>query len=163
MEITIIVAMTPQGLIGSNNQIPWHLPADLKRFKKVTMGCPLIMGRKTFESLPGVLPGRPHIILTRNRDYVAKNCTTITSWGQVDKLCRDVEKIFIIGGAEIYEYALSFANNLLITSVHAEVEGEIFFPHWDQSQWHEIERIFREKDEKNAYDMEFIKYERIFN
>ena len=158
MEIAIIVAMTPQGLIGKDNQIPWHLPADLQRFKKITMGHPIIMGRKTFESLPGILPGRKHIILTRNKALQTEGCEVATNWGHVARLVE--EKAFVIGGAEIYKYALPIAKYLYITIVHADLEGDTHFPDWDKKQWQEIEHEFREKDEKNLYDVENFKYER---
>ncbi len=159
MEIAVIVAMTPQGLIGKDNQIPWHLPADLQRFKKITMGNPIIMGRKTFESLPGLLPGRQHIVLTRNPNYSAESCDVVTNWSQIEKLVDD--KAFVIGGADIYKYALSIAKYLYITIVYADLEGDTYFPDWDKKEWREIERQFRKKDDKNNYDVENITYQRI--
>lgn len=158
MEIVISVAMTPQGLIGKDNQIPWHQPADLQRFKSLTMGHPIVMGRKTFESLPGILPGRQHIVLTRNKEYSAAACDVASSWGQVQACNKDASKVFVIGGAEIYRCALPLAQELHVTIVHAELEGEIYFPEWDQSDWKEVGREFRSKDEKNEFDMEFIQY-----
>jgi len=156
MEIAIIVAMTPQGLIGKDNQIPWHLPADLQRFKKITMGHPIIMGRKTFESLPGLLPGRQHIVLTRNSSFSADDCTVVTNWSQVEILLEG--KAFVIGGAAIYQYALPLAKELYTSIVHAELEGDTYFPEWDQNEWCEVERVFCEKDDKNKYDVENIRY-----
>lgn len=159
MEIAIIVAMTPQGLIGKDNQIPWHLPADLQQFKKITMGHPIIMGRKTFESLPGLLPGRLHFVLTRNPNYVAEGCTVITNWAQVEILIDG--KAFVIGGADIYNYALPIAKHLYTTIVHAELEGETYFPEWNKQDWQEVEREFRAKDDQNKFDVEYIQYQRI--
>lgn len=159
MEIAIIVAMTPQGLIGKDNQIPWHLPADLQRFKKITMGYPIIMGRKTFESLPGLLPGRQHIVLTRNLNYSAEGCIVVTNWSQIKMLVED--RAFVIGGADIYSYALPIAKYLYITIVHAELGGDTYFPDWNKEEWQEVECEFREKDEKNKFDMENIIYQRI--
>ena len=158
MEIAIIVAMTPQGLIGIDNRIPWHLPADLQRFKKITMGHPMIMGRKTFESLPGLLPGRAHFVLTRNPNYVAEGCTVITNWAQLEILIDG--KAFVIGGADIYNYALPVAKHLYTTIVHAELEGDTFFPLWNKEAWQEVEREFRAKDDKNEFDVENIQYTR---
>jgi dihydrofolate reductase len=132
MEVSIIVAMTPQGLIGINNKIPWHLPADLQRFKKITMGHPI--------------------------NYIAEGCTVITNWAQLEILIDG--KAFVIGGADIYNYALPIAQYLYITIVHAELEGDIYFPDWNQKQWHEVEREFREKDEKNMFDVDNVLYER---
>ncbi|MGH1537622.1 MAG: dihydrofolate reductase [Gammaproteobacteria bacterium] len=159
MEIAIIVAMTPQGLIGKDNQIPWHLPADLQRFKKITMGHPIIMGRKTFESLPGLLPGREHIVLTRNPNYVAEGCVAVTNWAQLEILVDG--KAFVIGGADIYHYALPTATELYTTIVHAELEGDTYFPNWNKEEWREVEQAFRAKDDKNKFDVDNIIYQRI--
>lgn len=159
MEIAIIVAMTPQGLIGIDNKIPWHLPADLQRFKKITMGHPIIMGRKTFESLPALLPGRQHFVLTRNPKYIAKGCTVITNWMQLEILIDG--KAFVIGGADIYNYALPVAKHLYTAVVHAELEGDTYFPEWSKEEWQEVEREFRAKDEKNKFDVDNILYKRI--
>jgi dihydrofolate reductase len=158
MEVSIIVAMTPQGLIGIDNKIPWHLPADLQRFKKITMGHPIIMGRKTFESLPGVLPGRQHFVLTRNPNYHAEGCTVVTNWAQLEILIDG--KAFVIGGADIYKYALPITKCLYATIVHAELEGDTYFPEWDQEQWREVEREFRAKDANNKFDVDNVLYER---
>ena len=160
MDITIIVGMTPQGLIGKDNKIPWHLPADLQRFKKITMGYPIIMGRKTFESLPGILPGRQHIVLTRNKNYSADECDVVTDWDQIKKVANDAAKAFVIGGTNIYSYALPIAKYLYMTIVYAELEGDTYFPKWNESDWQELERVFRKKDDKNKFDIEFIRFER---
>ncbi|MBT8124012.1 MAG: dihydrofolate reductase [Gammaproteobacteria bacterium] len=159
MDIAIIVAMTPQGLIGKDNQIPWHLPADLQRFKKITMSHPIIMGRKTFESLPGLLPGRQHIVLTRNSDYEAEGCIVVTNWAQIEILVNG--QAFVIGGADIYKYALPIAKHLYTTIVHAELEGDTYFPAWNKEEWQEVEREFRGKDNKNKFDVDNIQYIRI--
>ena len=159
MEIAIIVAMTPQGLIGIDNQIPWYLPADLQRFKKITMGYPIIMGRKTFESLPGLLPGRQHFVLTRNPNYAAEGCVVVTSWVQIEILIDG--KAFVIGGADIYNYTLPIAKHLYTTIVHTELKGDTYFPEWNKEEWQEVEREFRAKDEKNKYDVDNVLYKRI--
>ncbi len=151
--------MTPQGLIGKDNQIPWHLPADLQRFKQVTMGHPIIMGRKTFESLPGLLPGRQHIVLTQNHSYSADGCAVVTNWSQVEILVEN--KAFVIGGAAIYQYALPIAKKLYATIVHAELDGDTYFPDWNQEEWKELKREFCEKNDKNKFDVEYVEYERI--
>ena len=161
MNIAITVAMTPQGLIGKDNQIPWHQPADLQRFKKNTMGHPLVMGRKTFESLPGLLPGRQHIVLTRNENYKANGCDVVTNWKQIEELTSKSSTVFVIGGADIYKYALPIAKHLYTTIVHADLEGDTYFPEWDKAEWEEVSREFQAKDEKNKFDMEYIQYERI--
>ncbi len=159
MDIAIIVAMTPQGLIGKDNQIPWYLPADLQRFKKITMGYPIIMGRKTYESLPGLLPGRQHIVLTRNPSFQAEGCDVVGNWGHVARLVKD--KAFVIGGAKIYEYALPIAKQLYTTIVQAELAGDTYFPEWNTNNWQEVSREYREKDDQNIFDIEYIQYARI--
>jgi len=151
--------MTPQGLIGKDNQIPWHLPADLQRFKQVTMGHPIIMGRKTFESLPGLLPGRQHIVLTQNHSYSAEGCAVVTNWSQVEILVEN--KAYVIGGAAIYQYALPLAKYLYTTIVHAELDGDTYFPSWNQEDWRELNREYCEKDDKNKFAVEYIEYERV--
>ena len=156
----MIVAMTRQGVIGKDNQIPWYLPADLQRFKKITMGYPIVMGRKTFESLPGILPGRRHIVLTRNKDYPARGCEIVTDWEKVEALVTGSEKVFVIGGAVVHELALPHAQQLYLTLVHAELEGDAYFPAWDKSHWKEVDREFRPKDENNQYDLEYIQFQR---
>ena len=161
MEIAIIVAMTPQGLIGKGNQIPWHQPADLQHFKKLTMGYPIVMGRKTFESLSCLLPGRQHIVLTRNQEFSAIGCDVALSWEQVQSYSKDASKVFVIGGADIYKFTLPQAKELYVTMVYVELEGEIYFPEWDESDWKEVARKFRAKDNKNKFDMEFIQYRRV--
>ena len=153
--------MTPQRLIGKDNQIPWHQPADLQRFKKNTMGHPLVMGRKTFESLPGLLSGRQHIVLTRNENFKANGCNVVTNWNQIEELTSKSSKVFVIGGADIYKYALPIAKHLYTTIVHADLEGDTYFPKWNKSEWEEVSREFRAKDEKNKFDMEYINYARI--
>lgn len=160
-KIIVIAAMTPQGVIGKNNSMPWHLPADLQRFKQVTMGHPMVMGRKTFESLPGVLPGRQHVVLTRNRKYPAKGCDVVTGWAEAEALLAGADKIFVIGGAQVHALVLPFAQQLRLTFVHADLEGDTYFPPWDKSLWQEVHREFRPKDEKNCYDLEYVKYRRI--
>ncbi|MGI9568491.1 MAG: dihydrofolate reductase [Desulfobulbia bacterium] len=159
MEIAIIVAMTPQGLIGKNNKIPWHLPADLQRFKKITMGHSIIMGRKTFESLPGLLPGRQHIVLTRNPSYKADGCIIVTNWAQIEILIEG--KAFVIGGADIYNYALPIAKQLYTTIVYTELVGDTYFPDWNRGEWQEIEREFHAGDDENKFDVDNILYRRI--
>ncbi len=151
--------MTPQGLIGIDNKIPWHLPADLQRFKKITMGHPIIMGRKTYESLPGLLPGRQHFVLTRNSSYVAEDCTVITNWSQLEILIDG--KAFVIGGADIYNFALPVSTYLYATIVHADLIGDTYFPAWNKEEWQEVEREFRAKDKKNEFDVDNILYKRI--
>ncbi len=156
----LIVAMTRRGVIGKNNQIPWHLPADLQRFKKITMGYPIVMGRKTFESLPGILPGRRHIVLTRNKKFHAKDCEIVSGWNEMEALLAGSEKVFVIGGTDIHKLALPHAQYLFLTLVHADLDGDTYFPDWNTDHWKEVYRKFYPKDKSNRYDMEFVQYRR---
>ena len=128
MEIIIIAAMAQNRIIGRNNTLPWHIPEELKLFKKTTMGCPMIMGRKTFESFPAPLPGRKHIVLSHNSNYQPEGGTPATSMSEAIKLCGDAEKVFIIGGAQIFDEAFKIATKIILTHLHRDVEGDVSFP-----------------------------------
>lgn len=160
--ISIVVAMDKNRVIGKNNQLPWHLPADLAYFKKVTMGKPIVMGRKTHESIGRALPGRKNIIITRNKNYQAEGCIVIHSIDAIFNLgLGNDEEICIIGGAEIFQEALIHANRLYITMINNEFEGDTFFPEIAENEW---KLTFKEKgpmDEKNPYDYYFTIYERV--
>lgn len=128
MEIILIAAMAQNRVIGRDNKMPWHIPEELQLFKKTTMGYPMIMGRKTFESFPAPLPGRRHIVLSRNRDYMPNGGEYATSLTDALELCGQVDKVFIIGGADVFEQSLALATKLLLTYLEREVEGDITFP-----------------------------------
>lgn len=135
---SIIVAVSKNNMIGKDNSIPWFIPEDLKRFKEITMGKKMIMGRKTFESLPGVLPGRKHIILTRNKDYKVDNENVEVYYDfddLINKFKNSEEEIFIIGGSEIYNKFYKHANKLFLTEVDLEVDGDTTFPVIDLNEW----------------------------
>lgn len=160
--LSIIVAHDRNRVIGKNNQLPWHLPQDLAYFKKVTMGRPVIMGRKTHESIGRLLPGRENIVITRNKNYQADGCMIIHSLNDIRQLEKKFQgEIFIIGGAEIFEKTLHEVDRLYITYIDEEFEGDTFFPEINLNEWKEISREKGIKDEKNPYDYEFIVYERI--
>jgi len=138
--ISLIVATAKNGVIGIKNTLPWHLPEDLKRFKALTMGHHIIMGRKTFESLGRLLPGRTTIVITRNKDYKIKDAIVVHSLEEaIQKASADTE-IFLIGGAELYQVGLNFADKLYITEVQAEFEGDAYFPPIDLKDWQETMR-----------------------
>jgi dihydrofolate reductase len=159
--ISLLVAMDRNRVIGKNNQLPWHLPADLAYFKKLTMGHTIVMGRKTFESIGRVLPGRENVIVTRNPSFTKENCIIIHSIEKIKKLAAEKnDEIFIIGGAEIFKETLPFADRLYITKIEAEFPGDTFFPPFDESQWQLISCEKGPKDEKNPYDYYFLVYER---
>ena len=139
-KITLVVARATNGVIGRDGTLPWRISADLKRFKRLTMGSSMVMGRKTFESLPGLLPGRRHIVLTRDRDWSAPGAEVVHSVGEALSLAGD-EPVSIIGGAEIFELFLPLADRLELTEVLADVPGDTFMPDpWASGDWREVER-----------------------
>lgn len=162
MKISTIVAVAKNGVIGKEGGMPWHLPAELIHFKEVTMGHPIIMGRKTHESIGRVLPGRTNIVITRNKDYSAEGCQVVDSLAnaiEVAKKSEGADEIFIIGGQQIYEEALPLLDRIYLTKVDAEVEGDKFFK-YNPSQWTEISSEPHEADDKNQYAYEFKILER---
>lgn len=159
--ISIIAAVAKNNALGLNNQLIWHLPNDLKRFKKITLGHHIIMGRKTFESLEKPLPNRTTIIVTRDKHYVADNCVVVNSLEQALKAAEQDDNPFILGGAEIYKQALPIADELDITWVHKNFEADAFFPEIDFKFWKEISREDYKKDGINKYDYSFVKYKKV--
>lgn len=160
--ISIIVAIDEQNAIGKDNQLLCHLPNDLKYFKSTTQGHTVIMGRKTFESLPnGALPNRRNIILSRNKDIHFDKCEVVSSLENAISLCKDENEVFIIGGASVYKEAIEKADKLYITSIHHQFEGaDSFFPPIDITIWNEVSRTENSIDEKNKYAHDFIIYTR---
>jgi dihydrofolate reductase len=126
--ISIIAAMTDNRVIGRDNAIPWHIPADMQRFRAITMGHPLIMGRKTFESIGRPLPGRKTVILTRSPDYRAEGCAVVHGLGEALDECRGADEVFICGGGEVFREAMPLASRIYLTVVHIDVEGDTYFP-----------------------------------
>lgn len=151
-RLSIITAMAKNQVIGLRNRMPWHLPADLKRFKAITMGKPMIMGRKTWESLPGLLPGRHHIVLSNNADYPAKGCDLVHSLEQAIALATldGTDEIMIIGGANLYQQALPLTQRIYLTRLELDIEGDAFFPHLDDHQWIEIQKQQHAKSEHHG-------------
>jgi dihydrofolate reductase len=160
MPLSIIVAMDVNGVIGLDNGIPWRLSADMKHVKSTTIGHPIIMGRKTHESIGKPLPGRENIIITRDTDYQSEGCTVLHSLEQAINHCEDNDEAFILGGAEIYNQALPFVSRIFLTEVHTSVAGDTFFPIIDFSDWHEASRQHYSADEKNEYDYSFVTLEK---
>lgn len=140
MEIIIIAAMAQNRVIGRDNKMPWHIPEELRLFKKTTMGYPMIMGRKTFESFPSPLPGRRHIVLSRNKDYTPKGGEYVPSLTDALQTCGQVEKVFIIGGAQIFEQALKVATTIVLTLLELDVEGDVSFPEFSEEDFIEKSR-----------------------
>lgn len=160
MRLSLIVAMDRNRLIGSHNRLPWHLPADLQHFKQVTLGKPVIMGRKTFESIGRPLPGRENIIVTRNQDFKAEGCRVAYSIDEALEQASQHEEAMVIGGAEFYRQLLPQADRLYLTLIEDEFEGDAWFPEWDASQWRELSNEPHEPDEKNPYHYRFRVLER---
>lgn len=161
-RISLIAAMADNRAIGIENRLPWKLPSDMKWFRQHTLGKPVVMGRKTFESFGGrTLPDRHNIVITRDSTYALENATVVHSIGEAITVAGDVPEVMIIGGASFYEQMLPQADRLYLTFVHASIEGDAWFPEVDFSQWCEIERHEQSADEKNAYPHSFVIYDRI--
>lgn len=166
MHLAIIVAASENGVIGRNNALPWHLPGDLQYFKRVTMGKPILMGRKTFESIGRPLPGRTNVVITRNPDFSAEGIRVVESLAAALRLAEDialvdgVEELVVIGGAEIYREALPLAQRLYLTEVHASIEGDAWLPEIDWADWREVQRERHAAEGNNPYDYSFVVYER---
>ena len=157
----IMAAVARNRVIGKDNQLVWHLPADLKFFKQTTLGHTLIMGRKTLESLSNPLPKRDTWVVTTNRDY---QCAGVTIFHSLDFALeaaqqKGLDKVFILGGGEIYRQAIKLADKLIITEVHADFEGDTLFPVIDQQIWQETKREDHPADDKNLYSYSFVEYE----
>ncbi|MDO9039163.1 MAG: dihydrofolate reductase [Lutibacter sp.] len=160
--VTIMAAIAANNALGKDNQLIWHLPADLKRFKKTTLNHAVIMGRKTYESLGKPLPNRTNILITRDKNYNAEGCMVVNSVKEALKTAAEVdENPFILGGAEIYTQAMPFADKLDITFVHHQFEADVFFPEIDKTTWKETSRENFKADENNKYDYSFVTFERI--
>ncbi len=163
MIVSLIWAMDDNRVIGLDNKLPWRLPADLQYFKKTTLGKPIIMGRKTFESFGSrPLPGRKNIVITRDQRYAPDpDITVVSSIESALTATGDVDEVMIIGGQQIYSQTLSLADRLYITIVHSEFTGDAFFPEFNLAAWREIKREDCKADEKNPYNYSFILMERI--
>ncbi|KOO50791.1 type 3 dihydrofolate reductase [Priestia koreensis] len=157
--ISLIAAMDQKRLIGADNDMPWRLPADLAYFKKVTMGHPVVMGRKTFESIGRPLPGRENIVITRNADLHLDGVTIVTSLDELQNASASKE-LFVIGGGEVYQQTMAIADRLYITHIEETFEGDTHFPEIDVSIWEEVSRTPGIRDEKNPYSYSFVVYER---
>jgi len=156
--ISIIVAMANNRVIGKDNKMPWHLPADLAHFKKVTLGKPIIMGRKTYESIGRPLPGRRNIVISRNIDYKIEGCQSVTSVESAFDLVKDEKEVFIIGGGYLYSQLITKADRLYLTFIDLNVDGDTQFPDFTQLNLKEEKREKHLKDEKNPYNYEFVDF-----
>ena len=161
MKISLIVAMASNRVIGLNNKMPWHLSADLKKFKKITMGSPILMGRKTHESIGKPLPGRTNIIISRNLDYRQDGCLVFNDLKiALKKACESAEEVFVIGGSDVYEAILPIADTIYLTIINREFQGDAFFPEIDLNDWSEVAREDIKDDPDAAFSYSFLKLEK---
>jgi dihydrofolate reductase len=162
MKISLVVAMAANRVIGRDNGLPWHLPADLQHFRRITMGKPILMGRRTWESIGRPLPGRTSIVVTRDSAYTAPGCLVVHSLDMALQAAAECgDEAMVIGGAELYRQVLPRADTLYLTQIHAGVEGDTFFPELEASEWREVDRRDCEPDEKNPCRYSFIRLDRI--
>ncbi len=161
--ITLIAAAAENNALGIENDLLWHLPDDFKRFKQLTSGHKIIMGRKTFETFPKPLPNRTHIIITRDKNYVPKfpGCIVVHSIEEALKLTEKDQVSFIIGGGEIYKLGLPYANKIELTRIHTTFEADTFFPEIDKNQWKPVAELYHPKDDKHLYDFTYLTYVRV--
>jgi dihydrofolate reductase len=158
--ISIIVAASTNNVIGAAGELPWRLSSDLQHFKRVTMDKPIVMGRKTWESIGRALPGRQNIVVTRQPGYTADGCDVVTSIEDAIAVAGEVEEVMVIGGSQIYDLALPEAERLYLTRVHAEVDGDAHFPPVDETTWRLVSDESHAADDRNEFDFSFRVYER---
>lgn len=155
MRLSAIVAMSENHVIGNENRLPWHLPADLQHFKQVTLGKPIIMGRKTFQSIGRPLPGRQNIVVSRDAHFLAEGCNVVGSIEAALQLVTEQEEVFVIGGVHLYEQMLPLVRRLYLTVIHKDIQGDAYFPEINFDDWVMVERVDHQADEKNEYDYSF--------
>lgn len=162
MKISLIAAVAQNGVIGWNNDLPWHLPDDFAFFKRKTSHHPIIMGRKSLEALGKPLPNRTNIVLTRNTEFSAAGVTVVHTLDAAIAEAKAINQteIYVIGGAEIYKMALPIATTLYLTEIHHDFEGDAYFPPFDKSEWKEVSRRPHPADERHAVPFDFVEYER---
>lgn len=161
MKISAIVAVSKNGVIGQKGELPWKLSADLKHFKKTTMKHPILMGRKTYESIGRPLPGRLNVVISRNPDYSVEGCVVFPSVEDaISQLNNEHEQVFIIGGSEIYKCALPLVDEIHLTLVDADIEGDATFPDLNEDEWIKTKGVAHPADEYNQYNYEFCLFQR---
>jgi dihydrofolate reductase len=160
MEIAAIVAMSQNNVIGKNNQLPWHLPADLQYFKKITSNHAILMGRITYESIGKPLPNRYNLVLSSQANYLAEGCTVVTNITQAIQEAKNkgYEKLFVIGGGKVYHLAFPYIQRWYVTAVYTTIEQGDALLELPMANWQKVNEVFRPKDEKNAFDMSFLEY-----
>jgi len=157
-RIYLVAAVAANGIIGAGGKLPWHLPEELKHFKQLTLGHPVIMGRRTWESLQGPLPQRENIVVTRTPGYAAPGAALASSLGAALALCAGEKLAFVIGGTRLFEAALPLAAGMVLTEIHRDYEGDAWFPAWDRSQWRESQREAHTAADGTRFD--FVLYEK---
>ena len=160
MTISLVVAASTNNVIGSDGGLPWHLPDDLRHFKRLTTGKPVVMGRRTFESIGRPLPNRRNIVMTRDPDYVAPGCDVVSSVREALDLLEDTDEVMIIGGGQVYRDFLPHADRIYLTRVQADVEGDTYFPDIDEAGWRLVSSEPHAADEKHAYAFDVMVFER---
>lgn len=160
-RVSLIFAADESNLIGANNRLPWHLPADLKQFKQLTMGKPMVMGRKTLESIGRPLPGRRSIVLTKQAGFTVPGCEVASSLEQALLMADSAEEIMVIGGAEIFQQALPLASRIYMTRVHSRFEGDTYFPELEPGAWREVGNETHAADDRNLWSYSFVLLERV--
>jgi len=161
MKLSIVVAVAANGVIGRDNELPWHLPADLRQFRQTTMGKPILMGRRTYESIGRPLPGRTNIVITRDEGYSAEGCVVVHSIEAAMLAAAPAEEIMVIGGAEFYRQVLPYTDTIYLTRIHEDFEGDTFFPELNAAEWREVERTDCEPDENNPHRYSFVRLDRV--
>ena len=161
MQISAIVAMSKNRVIGRQNQLPWHLPADLRHFKKITLGHPIVMGRNTFTSIGRALPGRRNIVISRNPRFEASGCEVFHSIDGALQAVSSADEVFIIGGAQLFQECLPKIERIYLTLIHADIAGDTFFPEIDYSRWREMAKENHTPDGENQYSYSFITLQKL--
>ena len=161
MNLTLIAAMSQNRVIGRDNDLAWHLPKDLKRFKELTKGHHVLMGRKTYESVGRPLPGRTNIVISRQENYKAPGCIVVHTLEEAIRKAENDNQPYVIGGGKIYEQALPLADTLELTQIHADVEGDTYFPEVDTNKWQIVAKESHEADDKHEFAYDFLTYQRV--
>jgi len=161
MRVSLIVAAAANNVIGAGGGLPWHLPNDFKYFKRITMGKPIVMGRRTWDSIGRPLPGRQNIVISRSRHFLAEGATIVESPGEALAAAGDADELMIIGGGQVYELFFDQADRIYLTHVETDVEGDTFFPSPDSANWRLVSSVPNSADDRHAYDFEFRVYERL--
>ncbi len=159
-RVSLIVAMASNRVIGINNTLPWHLPADLKHFKALTMGHHIVMGRKTWESIGKPLPGRTSVVVTRNPDYTVPGVIVVNSLQAAIAACNNDAEIFVIGGAALYQQAITLADRIYLTEIVADIRGDAYFPEFNPGEWLEVSREIHTQTEPQPLEYHFVAYHR---